>query len=818
MFGNQCNCCLITIWLNVSYCLKKMPKNKIVANVLLTVLVVISTQSIAQTERDLPVKHVAVVMDGPSQRSASLRALFLDEIRTVNRGEFDIQAPEDLQVEADWTFAGVRKALDRVLADKRTDIVVTLGVLASHAAAHRPNLPKPVVAAFIAERKAQDIPFKDGASGKKNFSYVSLDVDIPRDLKVFHKIVPFSRLVFLLDSAYAEAVPGVKEEVTRAARKLNVTVTQVAVERSAQKALQDIPNDTQAVYVGPLPRLSSQEYAKLVAGLIKRRLPSFAFFGKSDVERGILLSAAPALEMDRLARRVALNVRRILLGEAPSKIPVAFARGEGLTLNMRTARAIGFSPNWQLLTNAELLYEEKKVQGKLLTFSNAVHEAVKLNLSVRIAQANVSAGKENIRRARSYLLPQLNLGGQYVTMDKDDAAAIPGNSERTTSGSITLDQTLYSEPAWANLDVQQQLQAARETERDQVTLNIVLETAQAYLNVLRAKTNEGIQKNNLRLTRSNLELAQSRRRIGTAGPSEVYRWQSEVANAQRLTVNAQAQVHVAEIALNALLHQSLENPVATVEVGLDDPNLISSQQRLYDIIDNPARFQVLRDFVVEEGLAAVPELRQLDALISAQDRKLKSARRAFWQPSINLSANRTEIFGRSGEQGATIPGLDDSQNTIALQLSLPLFTSGARSADKAQASEELTGLRLQHRAVAEQVEQRIRAALFKTRSARTAIRLSREAASAARSNLDVVRDAYARGTVSILDLLDAQNAALVAELRAATSVYDFVGQLMEVERAAARFDFFMTPQDQVDWFTRLQHYFVTRGVPLPEQK
>ena len=794
-----------------------MPKNKIIANVLLTVLVVICTQSLAQTERDLPIKHVAVVMDGPSERSASLRDLFLDEIRTVNRGEFDIRAPEDLQVEADWTVAGVRKALDRVLADKRTDIVVTLGVLASHVAAHQPKIPKPVVATVIAERKAQGIPFKDGVSGKANFSYVSLDVDIPRDLKVFHDIVPFSRLAFLLDRAYAAAVPGVEQEVTRAARKLNVTVTQVAVEGSAQEALQAIPNDTQAVYVGPLPRLSSKEYAKLVAGLIKRRLPSFAFFGKSDVERGILLAAAPALEMDRLARRVALNVRRILLGEAPARIPVAFARGEGLTLNMRTARAIGFSPNWRLLTSAELLYEEQKVQGKPLTFSDAVRQAVKLNLSVRIAQANVSAGKENIRRARANLLPQLNLAGQHVTIEEDDAKAVPGSAERTTSGSITLDQTLYSEPAWANLDVQKQLQAARETERDQVKLDIVLETAQAYLNVLRAKTNERIQKDNLRLTRSNLELAQSRRRIGTAGPSEVYRWQSEVANAQRVTVEAQAQVRVAEIALNGLLHQSLEKPIATVEVGLAEPNLISSQQRLYDIIDNPARFQVLRDFVVQDGLAAVPELRRLDALIQAQDRKLTSARRAFWQPSISLRANRTEILGRSGDQGIPIPGLDDSQTTVALQLSLPLFTSGARSAEKSQASEELIALHLQHQAVAEGVEQRIRAALFKTRSARTAIRLSREAAGAARSNLDVVRDAYSRGTVSILDLLDAQNAALIAELRAATSVYDFVSELMEVERAAARFDFFMTPQDQADWFTRLQRYFVKRGVPVSEQ-
>jgi hypothetical protein len=58
---------------------------------------------------------------------------------------------------------------------------------------------------------------------------------------------------------------------------------------------------------------------------------------------------------------------------------------------------------------------------------------------------------------------------------------------------------------------------------------------------------------------------------------------------------------------------------------------------------------------------------------------------------------------------------------------------------------------------------------------------------------------------------------LIAELRAATGVYDFVDQLMEVERAAARFDFFLTPQDQADWFTRLEHYFDKRGIGVPQQ-
>ncbi len=60
-------------------------------------------------------------------------------------------------------------------------------------------------------------------------------------------------------------------------------------------------------------------------------------------------------------------------------------------------------------------------------------------------------------------------------------------------------------------------------------LDIAQQTATAYLNVLRAKTFERVQKDNLQLTRSNLELARVRRQIGVSGPAEVYRWESQMA-------------------------------------------------------------------------------------------------------------------------------------------------------------------------------------------------------------------------------------------------------------------------------------------------
>ena len=110
----------------------------------------------------------------------------------------------------------------------------------------------------------------------------------------------------------------------------------------------------------PLLRLPPNEFDQLVSELIKRRLPSFSLVGRQEVERGLLASASPVTDSERLARRVAINMHRVLLGEDAGQLEVTFSEGERLTINMATARAIDVWPSFRVLTEAELINEEQK--------------------------------------------------------------------------------------------------------------------------------------------------------------------------------------------------------------------------------------------------------------------------------------------------------------------------------------------------------------------------------------------------------------------------------------------------------------------------
>ncbi len=323
----------------------------------------------------------------------------------------------------------------------------------------------------------------------------------------------------------------------------------------------------------------------------------------------MLVGTAADFSIPKLARRVAINVQRILLGEDPSTFQVVFTRDERLTINMATARKIGVYPSWAALTEATLIDPTRTQEARFLDLGKVVREAVEANLNVRASKQAVATGRQEVAVARSLLLPQFEAGFAAAVIDEDLGSPI--QAEKQLTGSLIATQLIFSEKAWANLAVQKRLLAGREAGHRRVYLDVVREATVSYLNVLRALTFERIQRNNLKVSRHNLDLAQVRREVGTSNRSEVFRWQSQIANDQQAVIDANVKRNLAEIDLNRVLHRPLEEPFQPEEIGLDDPRLLIAHTRLKRYMENPGRFRVFRSFLVEEGLSNAPELRQL---------------------------------------------------------------------------------------------------------------------------------------------------------------------------------------------------------------
>lgn len=772
--------------------------------------------AVAQTSSSPRVVTIGSVVDGPWERNGELRQLFQNEIIELTRGEFEVRFPDDKFLVGDWTRASISAAADRLLEDPRVDLVLGLGLIATAELGSRGPLPKPVVAPIGVNIEIQQLPFENGTSGTKNLSYLLLPRTLMRDLETFHDIYPFEKIAVLVNAYLMDGLPGFDETYFEGIRDLGADYQVIRIRDSVDEGLAEIGEDFDAAYLLPLKHLNNADFRRLLDGLEEKKLPSFSYFGEEEVVLGVMASLNPDI-FPRLARRIAINVQRILLGEEPGSIPVAYAPGERLTINMGTARAIGFSPSWAVMTEARLINERAEDHGRTLRLHEVVDEARKQNLALASARRNVAAGEKAVDQARSPILPQIDLSALGRSIDDDRAAAaLGGNPEHRLTGTAALRQAVLAEDVWANYSVSNRDQEVRIYGLETAGLDITQGAAQAYLEVLAQKTAEKIQKENLELTRANLEMAEVRVLVGYAGPEEVYRWTNELASNRIDLIEVNALRNVSEIALNRILNRPLEEPFRTVEMDLNDASLMTSDGRFDALVGDKRSFHHFRDFMVAEGFANSPEIHALDSRIAAQRRLLQNASRSFWLPDLFLIGDVTYEFGRSGAgSDFGIPGVSPQENlfqqddvywNIGLQASYPLFTGLDRSANKGRISYELEALELDRRDLANAIEQRIRNSLHLAGSSYAAIEQSRLGAEAARNNLELVTDKYSRGAVTIIELIDAQNQALVADQAAANSIYAFLIDYVEVERSIGKFYSFDFRDEWDDFFGRARTF------------
>lgn len=751
---------------------------------------------------------VGIIYDGPSFLSSEVVDILKKEVMALMAGEFDIRFLEPLS--GGWTKEGVSTALDTLYADPGVDFVFPLGIISATVTGSRQDIPKPTIIPFVTDNLLQGMPESEGTSGVLNLSYIAAASNVPRDIGIFRDIVEFSRITLLLSEVMLEGAPEIFLNLRGSIEAMGVEPVLVKVGDDPREALLTLPPDTEAVYIAPLVELTNEQFLHIVNEINSRGIPSFALLGRRDVEKGVLAGIQQNLDLQRICRRSALNMQRVLLGEEAGSLPITFTHTEELVINMSTARKIGFSPTWHVFTEAFVINEDIMETGRHRTLLGVVQESVAKNLDLLAADRSVSAGREEVALAISALLPQSDISARTSLIDADRAEGSFGSSpERSLVGSISLSQLIFSEPTISNVSIQKKRQRAREQDRETLKLDIVEATAVAYLDYLRLLNVERIRRENLKLSRSNLDLSEIRRSIGVATSAEVYRWQSEIATDRIDLVRSKSDRRRAEALLNRLLHRPIDEVFTVEDIGLLDPAFMTGDPRLDPHVNNPVALQRFTEFVVEEGFRNSPELKSLDATTEAQSRVLISTVNSFWAPTVSAVADLSKRLaeGGAGASPAPIPGLtipDDLQWSLTLQATFPLFRGGAKIAEYKRAREGLFNLRLQRASVLERVEERVRDAMYNASASYPSIEFSRDAANAARKNLDLVLDSYSRGTVSILDLLDAQSSSLQADLNASNAVYTFLIDLMGVERASGNFWFLMDTAGRDGWFERMK--------------
>jgi len=418
-----------------------------------------------------------------------------------------------------------------------------------------------------------------------------------------------------------------------------------------------------------------------------------------------------------------------------------------------------------------------------LDLSAAMSLAIENNYTRKISEENVASARASVEQARGPVLPQVGIGVGYQQVNEDQTAVESGFSpESQTALTLSASQMIYDDDRVTTLrSTRRTFEAAQENDRS-VALDVATQTGLAYVRVLSIDSNLKIAEDNLRITRENLELARIRREVGTSGPEEVLRFESEEAQQESELWTVRNRLHSAMNELNRALGEPPDRRWNLEDLSLQSEMFRTSVSGLIPLASGETASGKFRTASIAYALARSPEIASLNFQSEAQRLELNQSRRSFFVPDLNASFEYNRILDSDYPDGTIGPTDEEDTWTFMLTASLPIFEGGGRFGDVRQARAGLRSVQWQAARTQQTLATQVSNALSAMASSWQSIRLSRIASERADANLEIVQDKYEQGSVSIVDLLDAQNNALVQKLTASIDRYRFFQDLITFQR------------------------------------
>ena len=702
----------------------------------------------------------------------------------------------------------------------QVDLVIALGSITTKGLSLISDLPVPVIALGVIDTTLQEILFVNGTSGKANFTYVWPTQNLEEELEAFKRVHDFRNLVVFVDEKAASTIneQNARNLIDSLTEKLNTELTIIPLGTDTEQMVDQIPEETDAAYFTVLLNQTKSQIQFLINQLNQRRIPTFSGNARL-LDDGVLGSMTNENDREQVIRKLAIMTDEIASGADLASLPVTLDTKANLYINIATAREIQLPIPFEVLFTATLIGGDERLVNTY-SFEEIAEKSLAANLNIQISYQDVAISKVAVKSARSNVLPSLEAGLTASQINEERANAAFNAPEKSLTADLTFTQVIYSEQAIAAIKIAKYQEKAQEYNTEAEVLQVLIDTYTAYLNVLSAKTNVLIQRENLSNTRKNKELADIRVNLGSSNNTDLYRWESELAFANQSVIDAQTTLLSAKLQLNTLLANTLEADFEVEDLSLDDDLFQAFRESpLAEVVKTPQSLALVSDFLVAESQHHNPNKKALVENTHAANRQLIQNQRLLYVPTVALQAQTSQIIGRGGA-GSTVDAsamalgmteLQDNSWFAGIALSLPIVNGGNRRAAIQQSKITLEQLGNSQTLLDQNLELGVRASVLDLLRATTNIQNSNIASESAQENFALVQENYKQGQVTITQLIDAQQTALEARLAAAFSVYEYIQAHLQVEFQVGSFLMLMSEDQLQDFNDRLLQYLTNQN-------
>lgn len=761
--------------------------------------------------------RIGLVSDGPYYYAKEMWEQFQKEMEAFSGLEYRFVYPLKYQYIDNWDPRTIHSNCRNLLESPDIDIVIGEGLITASFFSSQTDLPKPVLLFGDVDIELIELETQEGHSRVKNLTFQVDRGKILNDAKKMKELSRDRKITVLVDPRIIETFPGTEAAGNAIAQESGLSINYAYYAPSVEETMAGLPDDAGFIYITPSYYFNTREKIREILEEINRRkIPTFAMEGRPIVELGALAGLYSG-SVEKISRNNALKLYEILKGAAPEDQKVNFQDKERFTINMDTARRIDYSPDFDLLMEAELINDEKE-EGPLITLRDAVQEALQNNLTYQIVLRELEEQESYYRQVLGSLFPQLEASADYQHVDTDRAKSSLGMIPRwQTKGGVKLEQLIFDYSVWKSVSLARLSVEKAEHDLEITGLDTAQTAIQAYFNVLQAGELFQVRKENLASTRNHLEIALVRREEEVGSREDVLRLESEYKSAMSAVIEAGFEVENARLQFNETLNRPQEAIFRLEKFGPEEESQVSvfSSPRIDELLNNWKDADLLRNFLVEAGNRYSPEINLARLNVQMAEEDLSRARAEIWSPTIGARAEYNRLFGEEvwnqdltggGEWGGAGAYPDDNEWSLVGYVSIPIWKGGSNWAAVEEKEVTLRKARQAELLQEQGTALAIRTAFFNLAASSTRYDLELERERIARESQELVEDKYQKGALPLIDLLDAQTQYVNARAETISAFYTSIIDLVEVERQTGFLEYLRAPGELKNFIREMESY------------
>jgi outer membrane protein len=409
---------------------------------------------------------------------------------------------------------------------------------------------------------------------------------------------------------------------------------------------------------------------------------------------------------------------------------------------------------------------------------------------LREAEANRLAALESKPQALSALLPQLN-GNATASKERDvgpsnqiESVNLPGQPSEfetfpfdgrsithTHKYGVDLKQNIFNWQSWVALKAADAQVAQAEADYQAAQQDLISRVAQRYFDVLAAQDDLEAQEGALASVSRQLEQAEKRYEVGLIAITDVQEARASHDTTAAAVIAAKRTLASSQELLREItgdLFDTLARPIEPFELA--DPDPVSEDRWV--------------DMALQQNLSLVSS--RLAADIAREN--VSSARGGHY-PTLDLVGsgyrlhndnNMTNLDG--SPYGSST--LDQTQHTIGIQLTFPLYSGGMVSSQVRQAVYLHRAAKERVERVARQTEHDARDAYLGVLSEISRVKALRRAVESNSTALTASEAGYEAGTRTAVDVLESRRLWIQAQTDYSRSRYDYMVNVLKLQLAA----------------------------------